>query len=117
MPALCPTGRSITAAINCFIDSVATGRPVLIKLATGRYDFYPDSAYLATYYLSNTYNVNPRQLGILVKNKRHILIDGQGSAFIFHGYMQPTTSDNSENITLQNICIDWDKPFLPKPEW
>jgi hypothetical protein len=84
---------------------------VVIKLAKGRYDFYADSAWQAVYYMSNTNTINPRKLGILVKNKQQVVIDGQGSEFIFHGHMQPVTIDNSENITLRNFTIDWDKPL------
>jgi hypothetical protein len=104
------TMQSITAQINGLIESLDDGA-VEIIFPKGRYDFFPDSNYLKPYYETNTYDVNPKRLAIFLENKKNITIDAQGSNFVYHGHIQPFTLDNSENITIKNVNIDWDKPL------
>ncbi|MCK5371308.1 MAG: hypothetical protein KAQ62_22260, partial [Cyclobacteriaceae bacterium] len=109
------TKQSITASINKLIEGL-NDDPVTIIFPKGRYDFYPDSSYFKTYFETNTYDVNPKRLAILLEKKKNITIDAQGSDFIYHGHIQPFTLDNSENITLKNINIDWDNPLTSESE-
>jgi hypothetical protein len=109
------TYQSITTEINELIESLNDG-PVVIVFPKGRYDFYPDSNYLRPYFETNTYDVNPKRLAILIDKKKNITIDAQGSNFIYHGHIQPFTLDNSENICIKNINIDWDKPLNAEAE-
>jgi hypothetical protein len=50
-------------------------------------------------------------LAILLEKKKNLTIDAQGSDFIYHGHIQPFTVDNSENITIKNVNIDWAQPL------
>ena len=109
------TKQSITAKINELIDSL-NDEPVSITFPKGRYDFYPDSNYFRSYFETNTYDVNPKRLAILLDKKKNITIDAQGSDFIYHGHLQPFTLDNSENIIIRNVNIDWDKPLTAESE-
>ncbi|TRX71237.1 right-handed parallel beta-helix repeat-containing protein [Carboxylicivirga sp. M1479] len=104
------TKQCITSDINKLIESLGD-EAVEIVFPKGRYDFYPDSNYLRPYYETNTYDVNPKRLAILLDKKKNITIDAQGSDFIYHGHIQPFTLDNSENITIKNVNIDWDIPL------
>lgn len=38
-------------------------------------------------------------------------IDGNGSEFIFHGKMLPFIIEESSNISIKNLSVDWDVPF------
>lgn len=106
------TKQSITAQINHLIDEIDdNGKETIIVFPKGRYDFYPDSNYLRPYYETNTYDVNPKRLAILFDSKKNITLDAQGTDFIYHGHIQPFTIDHSENITIKNVNIDWDKPL------
>jgi len=104
------TGTNSTAGINKIIEGL-DGETVEILFPKGRYDFYPDSNYLKPYFETNTYDVNPKRLAIYLEKKKNITIDAQGSDFVYHGHIQPFTLDNSENITIKNVNIDWDKPL------
>jgi len=109
------TRNSITAKINQLIEGL-DDEPVEIVFPKGRYDFYPDSNYLRPYFETNTYDVNPKRLAILLANKKNITLDAQGSDFIYHDHIQPFTLDNSENITIKNVNIDWDIPLTAESE-
>ena len=109
------TKQSITSKINKLIDNLPD-ETVTIIFPKGRYDFYPDTSYFRTYFETNTYDINPKRLAILLEKKKNITIDAQGSDFIYHGHIQPFTLDNSENINIKNVNIDWDKPLTAESE-
>ena len=84
--------------------------PILVFPA-GRYDFWPQHCVEREYFESNTNDVNPKRLAILIEQIDGLIIDGQGSEFVFHDRMQPFTIDGSSNITIRNLSIDWDIPL------
>ena len=77
----------------------------------GRYDFWPHHCIERDYYESNTTDNNPKRLAILIDGKDGLTIDGNGSDFVFHDRMQPFTVDNSRNVVIKNLSIDWDIPL------
>ena len=50
-------------------------------------------------------------MAILVDAMNGMTIDGNGSGFVFHDRMQPFSVDNSSDIILRNLTIDWDIPL------
>jgi len=82
-----------------------------LKFEKGRYDFNIDPAHTREYFESNTTNDGPKNLAILIEGCTGLTLDGDGSEFVFHGAIQPITVDHSENITIQNVNIDWDIPL------
>ena len=84
--------------------------PVLI-FPKGRYDFWSEYCEEKLYYESNTDMIPLRRCPILIKDFKNLVVDCQGSDFIFHGRMQPFTIDHSLNITIRNVNIDWDIPM------
>jgi len=103
--------ENTTSKINKIIKNIKDTDSVTIVFPKGRYDFYPDATYFKNYYETNTYDVNPKRLAVFIPHKKNITIDAQGADFVFHGHIQPFTIDNSENITIKNVNIDWDKPL------
>lgn len=77
----------------------------------GRYDFWSQHATEKEYHETNTYDVNPKILAVLLNEINDLTIDGNNSEFIMHGRMQPFTLDHCQNITLKNFTIDWDIPL------
>ncbi|UOB18446.1 alpha-1,3-galactosidase-related protein [Abyssalbus ytuae] len=109
------TKKNFTKEINELIYNL-NDEPVTILFPKGRYDFYPHSLYFRPYYETNTYDLNPKRLAILIEKKKNITIDAQGSDFIYHDHIQPFTVDNSENISIKNVNIDWDQPLTAEAE-
>ena len=85
---------------------------VVVIFPKGRYDFYPDGAFVREYYISNHDQDNPKSVGFALENLQNVTIDGQGSEFVFHGRMIPFALLNSKNITLKNFSIDFEIPAL-----
>lgn len=109
------TGKNVTAQINRIIEEL-NDEPVTIIFPKGRYDFYPDSAYLKPYFETNTYDINPKRLAVFIDHKKNITIDARGSDFIYHNHIQPFTIDHSENIIVRNVNIDWERPLNAEGE-
>jgi hypothetical protein len=77
----------------------------------GRYDFWPHHCIEREYFESNTSDVNPKRLAILIERFDGLTVDGGGANFVFHDRMQPFTVDSSRNVVIRNLSIDWDIPL------
>lgn len=82
----------------------------------GRYDFWPQYATEKLYYESNTDVIPLRRCAILIEDMNNLVVDCGGSDFIFHDRIQPFTVDNSSNITIRNVSIDWDIPLTAQAQ-
>ena len=82
----------------------------------GRYDFWPSHCIEKVYYESNTTVNNPRRCAILLEGLSGVTIDCGESDFVFHDRMQPFTVDNSNDITIKRVSIDWDIPLTAEAE-
>lgn len=85
---------------------------VTVTFPKGRYDFYEDGSFKREYYISNHDQTNPKSVGFAFEKLKNIIIDGQGSDFIFHGRMIPFAFLNNVNLTFKNVNIDYDVPAL-----
>ncbi|MDR2764445.1 MAG: right-handed parallel beta-helix repeat-containing protein [Tannerella sp.] len=93
------------------LEACRHSKNAVIVFPRGRYDFWPQHCTERTYYESNTTDINPKRLAILIDRAEGLTIDGEGSDFVFHDRMQPFTVDHSHNITLRNFTVDWDIPL------
>ena len=109
---ICPDGTSdYTAKIGEAFSEDAEN--VVYRFGGGAYSFHASSGVKCEYSQSNTdVTQSEKTVSFLIKNRRNIVIDGNGSEFIFHGHLQPFTLDGCENITLRNFTIDWEKPIV-----
>jgi hypothetical protein len=122
----CRTG-SKPAVVNAFdfgIDTVKDATPVILKalevckkkkatkliIPKGRYDFYRMGALEEFMSISNN-DQGLKRLAFPLKGFQSFEIDGQGSEFIFHGYMIPFDIEDCRNILIRNLSIDWIRPF------
>ena len=82
------------------------------------YDVRQDDSFCLTgYYCSNTAKKeeNPdgtRYTAIFLKEKKNIVIDGNGACISVHGKMTPIILDHCENITVKNLTIDYACPTM-----
>lgn len=59
-------------------------------------------------------NNDPGLKRILVDltDAKNVVIDGSGAELIMHGAVTPFYMSRASDITIRNITIDWDRPFL-----
>jgi len=76
----------------------------------GIYHFYPTFA--PDVYCAITNNDNGlKRTAFPLLNFNDFEINGNGSEFIFHGKMIPFIIEESNNIKIKNLSINWDVPF------
>lgn len=71
----------------------------------GRYDFWPTEC--------DGKKVN---IGFDLEGIKNLVIDGDGSDFIFHGWMGVAQLDSCSEITFRNFSVDWDRPWISQAE-
>ncbi|CAM3098906.1 right-handed parallel beta-helix repeat-containing protein [Paenibacillus lupini] len=112
------SGEDAAAAMRGALEaaSVIEG-PVVLACEQGLYDFYPEQAARAKYYISNTASEeeNPdvtRTIGILLHGIRNMMLDGNGSLFVFHGKQTMIVIDSCEQIAIRNLRMDFAYPTV-----
>ena len=82
------------------------------------YHVRPEDSFVKTgYFCSNTAkkHENPngiRYSAIFLKDKKDITIKGNGAVILVHGKMTPMLFDRCENITVENLVIDYFCPTM-----
>ena len=81
-----------------------------IEFKQGVYNFYPEKAYEKYVKISNNDN-GLRKFVFAMEGRKNITINGNGATFIFHGSVIPFLIENSTNIKIENLNIEYDFPF------
>ena len=92
------TKENLTPAVRRLTESCTNGGERIV-LPKGRYDFWPDKP-------------GARSTAFALEGARSLTLDGGGSELVFHGLMNPFKVARSEGVTIRNVVIDWDRPFI-----
>lgn len=112
------SGEDAAGAMRRAIEETARiAGPVVLSCERGRYDFYPEHATKAKYYISNTASEdeNPnvtKTIGILLQGMRNVTLDGNGSLFVFHGKQTMIVVDGCEEVKIRNLRLDFEQPTV-----
>ena len=89
----------------------------------GEYDFYPDSALVREYYVSNHDQDNPKYVAIALEGMKNFTLKNRpthsGSEyvnFMMNGRMLPVAMVGCENCTLDGIAVDTRVPQITQVE-
>lgn len=106
-----------TSTVKAAINACENGSSTILVFPKGRYDFWPDHAEVRNYYVSNTSSEQEcpskqKTIGLLFEKKKNLTIQGNGSLFVFHGKMITWALDHCENIVIENIRVDFERPSM-----
>ena len=76
----------------------------------GRYDFFPIYMEERYCFISNN-DEGLKRIAFPMYEMENLTLDGQGSEFLFHGFINPFVVDHSKQITFENFSIDFERPF------
>lgn len=107
--------NAVPAVQQAIAAAIKAGGGV-VKFEKGRYDFWGQHTAQRNFHQSNTSDIFPQNIAILLENTKNITIDGQGSEFVMHGRMMPVAIDNCQDISLLNFSVDWDIPMTAQGE-
>ena len=118
--ALAPGDRVEIAAGTLDVSLKPSGagtkeKPVVIQFAPGRHEFRADKAIKLCNFVSNSADapLNPRPIGILVRNFQHLQIAGGKDCDIWYGdRMTELIDDHSEDIVYAGLNIDFVRPTV-----
>lgn len=99
-----------TPALIALFSAINKKNATKLIFPKGRYDFYPTRAKEYYTFVSNN-DEGLKRVAFPIDSLNNIEIDGQGSEFVFHGFMSPFLLKNSTNVTLKNFSIDFERPF------
>ena len=94
--------------LECFFDSLCYQ---FTQLPKGRYEFHPDQAFEKYCYITN-HDIGDKKVAFLLEGFDSVEIEGNGSELIFHGQIFPFQFENCKKVTVKNLSVDWDIPFL-----
>ncbi len=103
-------GSDTTPALRAALDDCARRRPSRLLFPKGRYEFWPERALEIYSFVSNN-DEGLRRVAFALLGIQDLEIDGQGSEFIFHGYLNPFLLRGARNIRLRNFSIDFARSF------
>lgn len=104
-----PSNGDMTSVIRGIIEK-RREKNIHLIFEKGVYQFLPD--YATGKYLEITNHGNGYKKVIFNFDRfRSVTIEGNQSEFIFHGQTMPFLFEGCEKIAINNLTIDWDKPF------
>jgi alpha-L-fucosidase 2 len=111
------SGEDAAGGIKKAIAACAGKGPVVLNFPKGRYDLWPERAEKRKFFISNTSSESEDSsklyaIGLLFEDKKHVVIEGNGSLFVFHGKMITWVFDRCERVRLQHVRVDFERPTM-----
>lgn len=120
------TGEDMTAEVANAIATIKAergGKPAVLLFEGGEYDFYPDSANVREYYVSNHDQDNPKRVAVVLEGVKNLTLsamkrgmDSRRADFFMNGRMLPVAMIGCENCKLDFIGIDTRSPQITQVE-
>ena len=102
--------KDATPAVRKALEYCRKVHASRLVIPKGTYEFWPSQATEQYLFTSNN-DEGLKRIIFLLENMEHFEIDGQGSRFIFHGFVSPIVIEKSGDIYLHGFSIDWARTF------
>jgi hypothetical protein len=86
-----------------------------LEIPAGCHHVFPENLPEKLCYISN-HDSGIKRILFDLEGMKDFIVDGNGAELIFHGAIVPFHCLRSANITIRNLKIDWDRPFLSQAE-
>ena len=117
------TGEDMTEEVAkaiAVIKAECKGKPAVLEFKAGEYNFYPDSANVREYYISNHDQDNPKRVAIALEGVKNLTLRGESCGrradFYMNGRMLPIAMADCENCEIQFVGIDTRSPQITQVE-
>lgn len=119
------TGKDMTKAVSNALSVIKMerhGQPARLLFDGGEYDFYPDSANVREYYISNHDQDNPKAVAVAIEGFDNLAVEGADAKsgnpteFLMNGRMLPVSMIDCNNCKIKNIAIDTRIPQITQVE-
>ncbi|HEY4291190.1 MAG TPA: glycoside hydrolase N-terminal domain-containing protein [Puia sp.] len=111
------SGADAGQAVRSAISACAGKGSVVLNFPKGRYDFWPEGSEKRHYFISNTSSEEEDPLknyaiGLLFEGMKNLVIEGNGSLFVFHGKMITCVFDQCVGMRMQHVRMDFARPTM-----
>lgn len=83
----------------------------VLSIPRGVYHFYPEGALNMSFYISNHEQPLIHPVCIPLADLSNVRIEGNGSLFLFHGKVIPLLIMDSENVSINRVAVDYERPY------
>lgn len=109
--------EDVTEAVWNAIMECKEKQGSVLEFPKGRYDFWPEKSQRRKCFISNTSSESEcpskiKNIALLFEGAKNLTIEGNGSTFVFHGKTIIFALDKCENIKVQNISFDFERPSM-----
>lgn len=101
--------KDATLSVITMLQDASKYKNSKVIIEKGTYHFYPEKAYEQYCFITNHDN-SLRRIAFPINDFDGLTIDAKEAKFIFHGVMMPFNIENSKNIEILGLTIDW---YLP----
>jgi len=103
-------GEDAASGVRAALEQCRSKGIHRLAFAPGRYDFWPDRAQEKYLFVSNN-DEGLKRIAFPLTGFEGMEIDGRGASFVFHGYIVPFLVENSRNVAIKNLSIDFARTF------
>lgn len=109
------TFKDCTQQVQKILDFCKKQNTKVLVFEKGRYDFWTEHAATKNYFISNTSSEEEcpskvKTIAILIKQMKDLSIIGNDATWMFHGKVTMLALDKCENILIENIHFDFERP-------
>jgi len=102
--------KDATLSVITMLQDASKHKNSKVIIEKGTYHFYPEKAYEQYCFITNHDN-SLRRIAFPINYFDGLTIDAKDAKFIFHGVMMPFNIENSKNIKISGLTIDWYIPL------
>ena len=106
----CSKGEDATTSVVEALKQCKATNATKLVLNKGSYEFRPDFAPDKYVFISNN-DHGLKNIVFDLSGMENLEIDGQGSELLFHGYVCPFLLQNTKNIQIRNLSINYSRTF------
>ncbi len=107
--------EDFTAWLLCALEDCRENERSVLNLPAGQHHIFTESLPENLCYISN-HDSGLKRILFDLEGVENLTIDGNGAELVFHGAVVPFYLNRAANITIRNLKIDWDRPFLSQAE-
>ena len=106
----CPKGEDATPFVIQALKECRATKATKLVFAKGTYNFEPNFASEKYVFVSNN-DEGLKRFVFDLSGMSNLEIDGQGSEFIFNGFLCPFLLKDSKKIAVKNLSVDFKRTF------
>jgi hypothetical protein len=103
-------GKDDTLAVRTALEQAKKQSAEKLVFPKGRYDFYSDKAFERYQFISNN-DEGLKRIVFDIEGLEQFTVDGQGSDFLFHGFLSPFAVTHARGIVLRAFTVDYERTF------